>query len=47
MTGQHIALNYVLWLWEVNTPTAPNVVSLSEVRRARWMRRWTRPMDAA
>ena len=45
MSSQQIAVMYVLWLWEVNAPV--NVVSLAEVRRARWMRRYTRPMGAA
>ena len=47
MSAQQIVLKYVLWLWEVNTPTAPNVIDLSERRRAIWLRRFTRPMDAA
>ena len=47
MSSQQIAVMYVLWLWEGNAPAPVNVVSLAEVRRARWMRRYTRPMGAA
>ena len=47
MTSQQIVLMHVLWLWEVNAPVPVNVVSLAEVRRDRWMRRYTRPMGAA
>ena len=43
MTAQQIAMNIVLLNWDVHA----NVIDIAAVRRIRWLRRWTVPMEAA